>query len=463
MDLIIKNGKIVTAEKTFIADIGIEGEKIKAIGKNIKCDCPHVKIINAKNMLVMPGGIDVHVHFNLPLSGTCSEDWDTGTKSAACGGVTTVIDFTTQERGSSLKKAVEERIKEAEEKSCIDFSIHGCILEWNETIKKEVIELTKNFGVPSFKMFMSYRKEGRMVDDAALFSAFEVSFETGATIMLHAENGYLLDLLIERYHTKEMMEKYGAYCHTLARPCFTEYEAIQRAATLAKITGGRVYIVHMSTSEGAEIVEKAKEQKVNIWAETCPQYLLFTDEVFKKENGHYYATCPQVKKKHDVIGLLKAIKNNTIEFLATDTCSFNTIQKNMWNGDFTKIPYGLPVIELFIPTMFTFLVGKKNVSLNKFVSLISTNPAKLFGMYPKKGTIKVGSDADIMIFDPNKKITIDYKNLVANCDWTPFQGMKLKGYPIMVISRGEIIVENGKFIAKPGRGKFVKRTPGGKI
>lgn len=463
MDLIIKNGKVVTAEKTIVADVGIENGKIIEIKSKVQSPKSNVKIIDAKDMLVMPGGIDMHVHFNLFFCGTYSENWDTATAAAACGGVTTIIDYAIQQKGKSLKEAVENRLKDAEDKVCIDYSLHGGITDWNEQTKNEMNDLTINGGIPSFKMFMIYRSQGWMADDGILFSALEQTAKTGALIMLHAESAFILDLLVERYHTEEMIKKYGAYCHSLSRPCYTEYEAVQRAAMWAKVTGGRVYIVHMSASESAEIVAKSKKENVKIWAETCPQYLLLTDDVFTKENGHYYATCPQIKKKHDAVGLLKAIKSDAVQILATDTCTFNTEQKNMWSGDFTKIPYGLPGVETLVPTMFTFLVGKNKISLNKFVSLTSTNPAKLFGLYPQKGEIKVGSDADIVIFDPNKKVTIDYKNLATKCDWSPFQGMKLKGYPNVTISRGEIIVKDGKFVGEIGRGKFLKRLPNGKI
>lgn len=405
----------------------------------------------------------MHVHLNLFFCNTYSENWDTATAAAACGGVTTIIDFAFQKKGGSLKEAIESRMKDAEGKVCIDYSLHGGITDWNEQTKSEMNDLTLNGGIPSFKMFMIYRSQGWMADDGMLFSALEQTANTGATILLHAESAFILDLLIERYHTEEMMKKYGAYCHTLARPCYTEYEAIQRAATWAKVTGGRVHIVHMSTSEGAEIVARAKKEGVKIWAETCPQYLLLTDDVFKKENGHLFATCPQVKKKHDSAGLLKAIKSGGVEVLATDTCTFNTEQKNMWDEDFTKIPYGMPGVETLVPTMFTHLAGKNKISLNKFVSLVSTNPAKLFGLYPQKGTIAKGSDADIVIFDPKKKRTIDYKAMATKCDWSPFQGMKLTGYPVLTISHGEIVAKDGKFTGKTGRGKFLKRKPGGKI
>ncbi|MBU4310599.1 dihydropyrimidinase [bacterium] len=460
MDLIIKNGKVVTAEKTQVAEVGIEKGKIAKIGRDLKAN--GAQVIEAKDKYLFPGGIDMHVHLNLFFCNTYSEDWDTATAAAACGGVTTIIDFAIQTKGKTLKEAVESRMKDAEGKVAIDYSLHGGITDWNARTREEMNYYTLN-GIPSFKMFMIYRSQGWMADDGILFSALEETKKSGAILMLHAESAFILDLLTERYHTEEMMKRYGAYCHTLSRPCFTEYEAIQRAVTWAKITGGRVYIVHMSTSEGAQIVAQAKREGVKIWAETCPQFLLLTDEVFKKEKGHYFASCPQMKKKHDAEGLLKAIKSGGVEILATDTCSFNTEQKDMWQGDFTKIPHGLPGVETLLPTMYTFLVGKNKISLNRFVSLVSTNPAKLFGLYPQKGEIKVGSDADLVIFDPKKKVTLDYKNLTTKCDWSPFQGMKLVGYPEITISRGKIIAKDGKFVGKKGWGQFVPRKAYGRI
>lgn len=458
MSLIIKNGTIVTAEKTFSGDLLVEGEKIVRVGENISPNGGEV--IDAKGKYVFPGGIDMHVHLNLFFCGVYSEDWDSATAAAACGGVTTVIDYAIQQKGKTLKEAIESRIADAEPKVAIDYSLHGGITDWNERTRGEMKYFTEN-GIPSFKMFMIYRKEGWMADDAVLFSALEETKKTGALIMLHAESSYVVDLLAERYLQKEMLAKYGgAYAYALSRPDFTEYEAIQRASTWAKVTGGRLYIVHISSKEGAEIVGRARKEGVKMWGETCPHYLLFTNEVFKRENGHYYATSPAIKEEHDREALLKAVGDGTLPVIATDSCPFTTEQKNMWGGDFTKIPFGTPSVETLIPTMYTLLVGKNGFSLNKFVSLTSTNPAKLFGLYPQKGALAAGSDADIVIFDPEKKVVIDHKNLTSACDWTPFQGLELKGYPEITLSRGEIIAKDGKFLGKKGRGRFLKRKAG---
>ncbi len=461
MVTLIKNGRVVTADKNEIADVLIKGEKIQQVGKNIKVP-KGAEVIDAKGKYVFPGAIDMHTHLNLFFCGTYSEDWDTSTAAAACGGVTSIIDYAIQTKGSTLKKAIEDRKKDAEKKVAIDYSLHGGITDWNEKTKEEMNHYTKN-GIPSFKMFMIYKSQGWMADDATLFEALEETKKTGAMIMLHAESAHVLDLLTERYHTKALMKKHGAYLHTMTRPDFTEYEAIQRAATWAKETGGRVYIVHMSTAQGAEIVAKAQKEGTKIWGETCPQYLLLDDSVYKGKKGHYFGCCPQVKKPKDSEGLLKGLKNGSIQVISTDTCTFTTKQKDLWEGDFTKIPFGMPGLETLVPSMYSFLVGEKKMTLKKFVALTSTNPAKLFGMYPQKGDIKKGSDADIVIFDPNKKVTVDYKKMATNCDWSPFQGMKLKGYPILTISRGKVVAKDGKFTGKAGWGKFVARKPGGKL
>jgi len=461
-DLVIKNGKVILADRSFIADVGIKDGKVAAVRKSIKANgCP---VRDARGMYVLPGAIDVHVHFQLPFCGTISaDDFENGTKAAACGGVTTIIDYAIQAKGGSLKEAVEKRRAEADSKVCIDYSLHGGITDWNENTRREMNELVSE-GITSFKMFMIYRSQGWMADDAILFQGLEETTKNGSIIMVHAESAFVLDLLIERYHTPEMMAKYGAYLHTLTRPCYTEYEAVQRAITWAKETGGRLYIVHMSSGEAAEIVARAKKEGVRVWAETCPQYLLLTDDVFKdKERGHLYGTCPQIKKKHDQQGLWQNLIKKNIDIVSTDTCTFDTKQKAMWEGDFTKIPFGMPGVETLLPLTYTFGVGKKHLSVNRLVQILSTNPAKLFGMYPRKGTIAPGSDADIVIFDPNKKVVLDYKNLQTNCDWSPYQGWKLRGWPVYTFSRGKLVAQDGKFVGNTGYGQFIKRQAGGKV
>ncbi len=458
MDIKITGGMIVTAEGSYKADIGIEKGKISAIAKKLSQKAKTE--VDARGMRIFPGAIDVHVHLQLPFCGTISsDDFENGTKAAACGGVTTVIDFAIQQKGKTLKNAVDARRAEADGKVAVDYSLHAVPTDWNERTRKELRKLAGE-GFTSFKMFMIYAKEGMISDDDALYAALEETAGFGGMVGVHAESVRVLDLLVDRYHNPKDMKKHGAYCHVLSRPAFTESEAIQRAVKWAEVTGGKLYIVHMSTGEGAEIISDAKRRGVNVYAETCPQYLLLDDSVFKKRNGHLYATCPQIKKKQDSERLWEAAAAGDVSVIATDTCTFNTKQKAMWKGDFTKIPFGLPGVETLLPLMYSYGVGKKRISESKLVSLVSTNPAKLMGLYPEKGAVAVGSDADLVVFDPKRQVTLSHKNLQTNCDWSPFEGFKLKGYPDTTISRGKIVARKGKFVGQPGSGRFIKRHIG---
>lgn len=459
-DLIITNGTVVTASDRYNADIGVIDGKINTIAMNLT-PSSSTAVIDAEGKYVFPGGIDVHVHLQLPFSGTISADnFENGTKAAACGGVTTVLDFAIQKKGQSIMKAVDARRAEADSNVCIDYGLHAAITDWNPNTQMEIKKVI-GYGIPTFKMFMIYKNEGWMADDGMLYSALEETAKYGGQIGVHAESVSVLDMLIERYAKEK--EKWGAYGHTLSRPCYTEEEAIIRALKWAEVTRGRLYIVHMSTGEGADAVHSAKERGVNVYAETCPQYLLLDDEVFKRKDGHLYATCPQIKKPHDSERLWKGLQNGDVQVVATDTCTFDTKQKAAWNGDFRMIPFGLPGVETMIPLMYTEGVGKNRLTVNQLISLTSTNPAKLFGMYPQKGTIAVGSDADLVIFDPEKKVTLKAQNLQTNCDWSPFEGWKLVGYPSITISRGKVVAEDGKFVGDVGYGKFLKRTPYGRL
>ena len=459
-DLIVKDGNIITATESIDADIGVEDGKIVAIEKGLESG-PDTSIIDAKGKFVFPGGIDVHVHLQLPFSGTVSaDDFENGTKAAACGGVTTVIDFAIQQKGNTIMEAVKARQAEADPNVCIDYGLHAAITDWNENTQGEIKQVI-DYGIPTFKMFMIYKNEGWMADDGMLFQALEETMKHGGHIGVHAESNDILNMLIERYAKEK--EKWGAYGHTLSRPCYTEEEAIIRAIKWAEATGGKLYIVHMSTGEGADAVRAAKERGVRVHAETCPQYLLLDDEVFKGENGHLYATCPQIKKPHDSERLWKGLLEGDVEIVATDTCTFTTEQKAAWNGDFRKIPFGMPGVETMIPLMYSEGVGKRGLSLNQLVALVSTNPAKLFGMYPEKGAIEVGSDADILIYDPDRKVTIHAGDLQTNCDWSPFEGWKLQGYPHVTISRGKVVAKQGNFVGSVGHGKFIQRKPHGNL
>jgi len=454
MDIVIKNGTVVTDTETFSADVGIKLGKIAAIGLGLE----GAETIDATGKYVMPAGLDVHVHLQLPFCGTVSaDDFETGTKAAAAGGVGTIVDYAIQTKGSTITQAVEARKAEADGKVCVDYSLHGGITDWNENTRAELKELVES-GIPSYKMFMIYRSQGWMATDSMLFQALEETRKLGGMIMVHAESVDVLDYLIEKYHNPEDMQKYGAYCHVLSRPNFVEVEAIQRAITWAEATGGRLYVVHMSTGGGADAVKAAKAKGVKVFAETCPQYLLLDDELFKGDDGHLYGTCPQLKKPGDMARLWSGLANGDVDTIATDTCTFDTKQKAMWEGDFTKIPFGMPGTETMLPLVWHHGVNAGKLTMNKFVELVSTNPAKIFGMYPRKGSLDVGTDADICVFDPEKEVTIDFNNMETNCDWSPYQGWTVKGWPHITMVRGKVVGKEGKFVGDVGYGEFVRRA-----
>jgi len=459
MELLIKNGTVVTATDKYKADVAIEGGKIVQIGAAIDPK-GGAKLYDAAGKYVMPGAIDVHVHLQLPFCGTVSaDDFENGTKAGACGGVTTVIDYAIQQKGYSLWEAIEARRKEADPKVCVDYSLHAGITDWS-IAGREMDDVVK-YGIPTFKMFMVYKAQGWMAEDSDLIQALEATARNGGRVTVHAENDSAINLLIQRNAPRA--KELGAYGHALCRPNYTEYEAIRRAILWADVTGGRLYIVHMSTGEGADAVKAGRDKGADVHAETCPQYLLLDDELFKEPEGHLYGTCPQLRKPADQERLWRGLTEGTVQVVATDTCTFNTKQKSMWGGDFTKIPFGMPGVETLFPLMHTYGVGAGSFSLNRLVQVCSTNPAKLFGLYPNKGTIAVGSDADVLVFDPDREVTLSHNGLQTNCDWSPYEGFKLKGYPALTVSRGKVVAENGKFVGVVGHGRFVTRKPWGNL
>ena len=375
-------------------------------------------------------------------------------KPQPAGGVTTIIDYATQQKGQKLMAAIMARRAEADGKVAIDYGLHAGITDWH--LAQTELDAIFAAGISSFKMFMTYKDRGLMSDDVAIFNALEQTWQRGGLVAVHAESSPLLEFLIERYHQQK--EQYGAYAHVLSRPDAIEVEAISRAVGWAELSGGCVYIVHMSTGGGAQVVSAARRRGVKVHAETCPQYLLLDDSVFQQPEGHLYATCPQIKSRQNQQQLWQALVNGDIQVLATDSCTFTREQKNRWNRDFTQLPYGLPGVETLLPTMHTAAVVSGKISLNRLVALLASNPAKIYGLYPQKGTLAIGSDADIVVFDATKQVSIDYRHLQTNCDWSPYQGMKLQGYPVLTISRGRIVARDGKFTGTSDHGRFVARS-----
>lgn len=455
MDLVIEDGSVIHDSGTFVGQIGIKDGKIAALRTRwSSARLQGKKTLDAKGKLVLPGAIDVHVHLETPAGRMRTADgFTSGSVAGAFGGVTTMIDFAVQARGKSLVEAIERRRDVAEGKAAIDFSLHAAVTDWSDKTRREMKAVVKR-GVTSFKLFMTYEDRGWMADDGMLYECLEEAASLGALVGVHAENPKLIAAFTRRALKSG---KRGAVLHGLSRPALSESEAVARAIYLASACLAKIYIFHLSTRESCRIVEQWTKKGYPAFAETCPQYLVLNDGCFAKADGHLYATCPPVRKPPDQAYLWEALERRIIDVVATDHCSFTRAQKATWRGDFRRIPYGLPGIETMLPLLVTKGLGKQ-ISLRTLVDVVSTNPAKIFGLYPRKGTIRVGSDADLIIIDPAREVTVSPRMLHMRSDYSPYAGMRLKGFPTVTILRGKIIQQDGRFLGKPGDGKFVRRT-----
>ena len=454
MDLVIANGTVLGEGGAYEASIGVEGGRIAAIEKP-GLGLGGREIFDAAGKLVMPGVLDVHVHMELPVAGTVSsDDFASGSVAAAMGGVTTMIDFATQTDGQSLTKAVADRRALAEGKTAVDYSLHCAITDWNPRTRRDMRKVVEA-GVTSFKLFMAYDERGWSADDAMLYEVFEEAASLGAMAGVHAENPHLIRLFTRRALATG---RKGAFLHALSRPAFTESEAVARAIFLASQSDAPIYIFHMTTREACLIVEEWQERGYPVAAETCPQFLTLTNEVYKRRNGHLYATCPPVRTADDAEYLWEALEDGAVQVVSTDHCAFTRKQKARWHGDFRKIPCGMPGVETLLPVMFTegFLAGR--ISSSTMVDALCTNPARVFGLYPRKGTIRIGSDADLLVIDPADSKLISPAGLHMNCDFNPYRGRRLHGFPVLTILRGNVIQREGRFLGKCGDGRFLPRT-----
>ena len=454
MDLVIKNGMIVTATETYPGDIGIDGGTIALIGRNLSGD----QVIDAKGMYVMPGGIDPHTHLELPFMGTVSaDDFRTGTIAAACGGTTAIIDFAIQGKGQTLRQALDIWLKRAEGKACIDYGMHVAIGAMDDERMAEMGEMV-DMGVSSFKIFMAY-KGTFMVDDESLFRALLRAKEIGALISVHAENGDVLNYLIKKHVAEGKKEPIW---HALSHPPEAEAEATHRAIVLAGMADAPIYFVHMSAADALEEVKAGRAKGFKVYGETCPQYLLFSMEKYEEPNfeGAKYVMSPPLRPKGNSEALWKGLSSGDLQAVGTDHCPFNFVgQKDMGRDNFAAIPNGMPGIETRMPLIYHFGVNAGRFSINRFVDLVSTGPARLFGLLPRKGTIAIGADADLVIWDPNKEHKLTKENLHMNVDHSPYDHVTVKGYPVLVLQRGKVIVRDNQFVGKVGAGQFLKRSP----
>jgi len=453
MSILIKNGRIITAEQDYVGDVYIEKDKITMIGTNLvmKAD----ETIDAKGKYVIPGGVDVHTHMDMPFGGTVSsDDFETGTRAAAFGGTTCLIDFAIQSRGQKMREALDIWWKKGEI-ATVDFSLHMIITDLPDAHLEDMNEMVRE-GVSSFKLFMAYPNV-LMVDDATIFRAMRKTGENGALVCMHAENGGVIDLLVQ----KALAEgKTAPIYHALTRPTTAEAEATNRAIALAQMAGAPVYIVHLSSADALEKVAEARDRGIPAFAETCPQYLLLSIEDLERPDfeGAKYVFTPPLREKWHQEKLWDGLRKNTLQVVSTDHCPFCFHeQKEMGRDSFAKIPNGGPGVENRLQLLHHHGVNEKRISINRWVEIVSTAPAKMFGLYPRKGTIAVGSDADVVVWDPNKELLISAKTHHMRVDYSMFEGFKVRGNAETVISNGKVLVKNDKWLGKAGGGRFIKR------
>src|SRR5881296_1469610 len=442
-DTIIKNGTVVTAIDSYLADVGITGGKIAVMAADLPVQNAS-NVIDAANKLVLPGGIDVHTHLDMPFGGTTSaDDFETGTRAAAFGGTTTLIDFAIQYKGQTLRTAFDDWMSKARDRAVCDYSFHCIVTDLGGTQLEEMNALVGE-GVTSFKLFMAYPGVF-MLDDASIFKALQTTAKNGGLVCMHAENGSAIDVIVQQALAEgKKAPKY----HALTRPTTAEAEATARAIALAEMAGAPVYIVHLSCNEALEKVREARDRGLPVYAETCPQYLYLSIENFDVPGfeGAKYVFTPPLREKWHQEKLWKGLKNDHLQVVSTDHCPFCfKEQKELGRDDFTKIPNGGPGIEHRMSLIYSGGVAQGRFSPNRFVEIVSTAPAKLFGLYPRKGTIAIGSDADIVIFNPSHQETISAKTHHMRVDYSMFEGIRTKGAPKLTMSRGRVIIENGKF------------------
>jgi dihydropyrimidinase len=453
--LLIRNGIVVTASDIYEGDVFVDGEKVAAIGSSLQMKAD--RVIDAKRKYVFPGGIDVHTHLDMPFGGTTSaDDFESGTIAAAFGGTTSVVDFAIQYKGQRLHHAWETWMKKAEGKAAIDYGFHMIITELSDQVEEEMDALVRQ-GVTSFKLFMAYPGVF-MLDDASIFRALLRTGKNGGTICMHAENGGVIDVLVK----KALAEgKTAPKYHALTRPARAEAEATHRAIALAEMADVPIYIVHLSASEALEMVTEARDRGLPAFAETCPQYLFLSYNNYEEPGfeGAKYVMSPPLRPKDTQERLWRGLAFNDLQAISTDHCPFcMKEQKTLGKGDFSKIPNGAPGIETRMSLVYDGGVRPGRISLNRFVELTSTSPAKIFGLFPRKGTIAPGSDADIVIFDPEKKARLSAKTLHMKVDYNPYEGREVVGATDTVISRGRVVIDAGKFVGRAGAGSFIKRA-----
>ena len=458
MRTLIKDGTCVTASDTFAADLLIEGEQIAALGRDLGKVYGQIdKVIDARGKLVIPGGIDVHTHLDMPFGGTVSaDDFESGTTAAAHGGTTTLVDFAIQPQGGgALMQGLADWHGKAEGKAVIDYGFHMIVRDVNKSSLAEMDQLVKHEGVTSFKLFTAYPGVF-YVDDASIFRALRKAGENGALICMHAENGPVIDVIIEEAKARG---ETAPIWHALTRPPRLEAEASHRVLALAEVAQVPLYIVHLSSLEALEQVREARDRGVRAYAETCPQYLFLDQDDYEEKDfgGSKYVMSPPLRRKGNNEALWRGLALDDLQVVSTDHCPFCMKEKRLGEKDFSKIPNGAPGVETRLYLTYDGGVRTGRITLNRWVQLCSTAPAKLFGLHPRKGTLAVGADADVVVWDPERRVTISQKTMHMRVDYNPYEGRQVVGGPSQVLSRGRLVIDNDKFVGQRGHGQFLKR------
>src|SRR5687767_9481200 len=456
MSILIKGGRVITAADDYVGDVFIENERISLIGESLDVDAD--KVIDASGKLVLPGAVDPHTHLDMPFGGTVTiDDVESGQRAAARGGTTCHVDFVIQPQGTSFGDALADWKSKANGKQMIDMGYHMAVTDLKAGGSLEELASLPDEGVTSYKLFMAY-KGALMVDDETLFKTMQVAAETGALVMVHAENGDAIDVLV-----KEALAagNTAPVWHARTRPPETEGEATNRAIQLARVAGSPLYVVHVSCKESVEPIMRAREAGWDVWGETCTQYFFIDFTHLERPNfeGAKYVYTPPPRDKANQDVLWDAVRRDMLSAISTDHCAFTWgEQKALGRDDFSKIPNGGPGLENRLHMIHHFGVGEGRIGLNRMVELLCTNPAKLFGLYPRKGTIAVGSDADIVIFDPERRHTIRADEHHSKTDYNLYEGTEVTGSPDVVLLRGHVLVEDGRLVARAGIGQFVERA-----
>ncbi len=452
MSVLITGGRLVTEIDSYHASVLVEDGRISAIGRDLAAP-DGAEVVDASEKLILPGVIDVHVHVGLELRGHRSSDFLTTSREAAFGGVTTFLTYATPEKGQDLEDTVSERRSQAEGRCHVDYGLHAALVHWADRTDDEIVALI-DAGIPSFKMYTAYADAGLQSDDEELYHAFLLAAQHGALVEVHCENEWMINQKIRRFVGEKKLTPAD---HAASRPSYVEGEAVATVLRAAYAAGAPVYIVHVSTGEALEAISEAADLGVEVYCETCPQFLLLDESKLAGDDGQRYATCPPLRSEAHRASLWEELEDGIIQVVATDHCEFTAADKDAGATDFRKIPMGLPGIGTLLPLMWHHGVGGRRMTENELVDRLSTQPAEIFGLHPGKGTLAPGGDADLVVFDPELEVTISPEILHGHADYSPYDGWPVKGWPVSTMVRGEWVVRDRELTGSPELGSFVER------